>query len=154
MNQKEKELMLKLADFLKTIPRNKFDMGAWMINKNFDGAAFKAIKHVKDPGLTDKLIVRPLNCKTSGCAIGWATTMPEFKRRGLKLIAGSENAFDAGVYLVKNNQIVEKQFKAVGIIFGISEGEAWELFRLRETKSKNTPKAVAKRLRKFVKTRE
>lgn len=53
--------LLKLVEFLERLPRRKFNFGVWV--SGWDGANM---------------------CGTSGCAIGWAATMPAFNRLGLK----------------------------------------------------------------------
>src|SRR5258708_29942944 len=51
-----------LADFLETqVPAERFHIGAWAKSIDFE------------------------KCGTVGCAIGWATTIPEFKAAGLSL---------------------------------------------------------------------
>lgn len=61
----DRERLTTLADFLDTVPEEKFDIGIWF-NK----------------------------CRTAGCAVGWATTIPEFKNDGLELhsVAGGFNS--------------------------------------------------------------
>lgn len=57
--------LLKLAKFLARLPPERFDYSRWV------GADWK--------GKQD------LSCGTSGCALGWASTMPAFRRLGLHL---------------------------------------------------------------------
>ncbi len=57
--------LLLLADFLETVPPERFDMARWT---GVDWA-----------GKSD------LSCGTAACAMGWATTIPQFRKLGLKL---------------------------------------------------------------------
>lgn len=57
--------LLKLAAFLETVPRERFNYGHW-VGENWRGAP-------------------DLSCGTTACALGWATVMPEFRRLGLYL---------------------------------------------------------------------
>lgn len=69
-----KERLNKLADFLDTVPERKFDLDTWRVNA--DG------KEVFDESTDDEQLLN-FDCGTSGCAIGWACAMPEFKAQGL-----------------------------------------------------------------------
>ena len=57
--------LLKLADFLAGLPKERFFYGSWV------GADWK--------GKPD------LSCGTTACALGWAAAMPAFRRLGLTL---------------------------------------------------------------------
>jgi hypothetical protein len=54
--------LLKLADFLRTVPQREFDMGEW--HKGSESGSV---------------------CKTVACAAGWACSIPSFRRAGLRL---------------------------------------------------------------------
>jgi hypothetical protein len=57
--------LLRLADFLDNLPAGRFDYNHW-VGSDWQG----------DPDLS---------CGTTACAMGWATTIPEFRALGLKL---------------------------------------------------------------------
>lgn len=57
--------LLRLADFLDTLPSKRFDFNTWV------GDDWK--------GKPD------LSCGTTACALGWAATIPAFRKRGLRL---------------------------------------------------------------------
>lgn len=57
--------ILKLADYVEKIPRGRFDFERF-VGEDWTG----------DP---------KLSCGTTACALGWATTMPLFKKLGLRL---------------------------------------------------------------------
>lgn len=96
MNATGKRRLLKLADFLETadLP-GSFDMGVWADNEKNGRPA----------------------CGTRACAMGWATTIPSFRRAGLFL-----------------NRCLDPQFEdnigsyAAAAFFDISEDKARELF--------------------------
>ncbi len=103
------ERLILLADFLqgrgkyrrKGLKPKKFWMGTWhqsahaLSNKIEDGycvdgmskEAEQYIETVKRgkafKGRAENAI--PIECKTVGCALGWAATIPEFRAAGLKL---------------------------------------------------------------------
>lgn len=156
MNKNQKELMLKLADFLETIPSKKFDMAGWMYSKKLKSEDFKVIKtlpnHLHYYGTyQDAVVVEPLHCKTAGCALGWAATMPEFKKRGLKLVGESDRPLALPTIITKDGSVYSG-FEVAEKLFGISMSSAEFLFTCHRTR--NTPKAVAKRLRTFVNDQE
>jgi hypothetical protein len=57
--------LLKLADFLMTVPKERFDFGSWV------GEDWKGKPN--------------LSCGTTACALGWATTIPLLRKAGLML---------------------------------------------------------------------
>lgn len=59
------ERLLKLADFLDTVPPERFEYAVW---------ASEATTDLRAPG-----------CGTKACALGWATAIPEFAALGLRL---------------------------------------------------------------------
>lgn len=64
-----KKALLELADFLENLDPKRFDIRTWRRpNKNTVG-------FVSD----DQLLT---DCNTVACAIGWATTLPEWKEAG------------------------------------------------------------------------
>ena len=117
--------LLKLAAFLEKLPRKRFEYSYWV------GTDWK--------GKTD------LSCGTTACALGWATTIPEFRVAGLKLTQrGDPINYRAGA----------TGFSAAQGIFGISWDQAHSLFMpSTEAEHKATPKYVARKIRRFVKER-
>ena len=57
--------LLKLADFLDALPPKRFHYNHW-VGDDWGGAA-------------------DFSCGTTACALGWATTMPEFRELGLRM---------------------------------------------------------------------
>ena len=64
--------LLKLADFLDTVPPEKFDFDVWC-----NGGRGEVGGRVEVPDLNV--------CGTTACALGWATAIPEFQKLGIKL---------------------------------------------------------------------
>lgn len=113
--------LLKLADKLDTVPRKQFDYSAW-VGDDWKGAP-------------------DLSCGTTACALGWATTIPSFRRLGLKLNT-DWNEVTMGEY---------RNFYAAALLFELSERDAMYLFAPGPSEVDATPKQVAKKIRQFVK---
>jgi len=113
--------LMKLADFLDTVPRKHFDMNIYVEGIRTGDGEYKI----------DGLINH--ECGTSACALGWACTMPEFRKAGLRL-SGS-----MPIYKNWDEQSAAKRF------FGITEKEAETLFYSHWDAG---PKAAATRCRK------
>lgn len=128
MNEKR---LLKLAAVLKTVPSKHFDMMAcWVAGEDIESAqSFGA-----------KGLGTPKTCGTTACAMGWACTVPEFKRAGLKM-QGFEPHFKNAC-----------GFTAAEKFFDISENDAAFLFGAENEGI--TPKQEAARIIKFVETRK
>lgn len=127
--------LLKLADFLETVPRKAFNIGAWEQSK------------VNKP--EGKI---PGECGFAGCAVGWAVHAKLF--RGLKFIPNpygwDENDITPSYAGQEGFEAAEKLFD----ISGIEAGDGWDasrhLFSPGTYKNDPTPKQVAKRICKFV----
>lgn len=117
---------MKLAEFLRTIKRSKFDLGVFVENDKLGRYEWDT---------------KALNeCGTTACACGWACTIPSFRKAGLKLEKGFlkyKGAFN---------------FTAASEFFGITLIEAEYLFDpLYYKKADNTtPIEVSNRIKKFV----
>lgn len=123
--------LLKLAEFLRTVPRRRFNYMVW-VGLDWKGAA-------------------DLSCGTTACALGWATTMPYFRRLGLRLLRG-ENDVVARVGLASDPDNWQPM-EAASEVFGITEEESAELFSPNDDEGDATPKYVAKKIEKFVAAR-
>lgn len=118
--------MEKLADYLDTVPPEKFDMSGWgpegePVSCGFSGCAI-------------------------GCAIGWA-----IHGRLFRDLDWSHKPYVSGGGVwhgcPSNKKTGSGQYQAIAEIFGISASEAeCDLFGPELT---GTPKEVAKRIRKF-----
>jgi hypothetical protein len=130
--------LLKLADFLDKLPPERFDIYDWV------GSDFR--------GDVD------LSCGTTACAIGWATTIPEFRQLGLSLNIQANcysHRIIATPVLDLGGGITLHGFDAAGHLFDITREDAYYLFDTGQVDSlprDATPADVANRIREFVKT--
>jgi hypothetical protein len=116
------ERLLKLADFLETVPPDKFDMNGW--------------------GRED-------DCGFAGCAIGWAGKL--FDGKGLEtfpLKDCREGNYNIGVRITDDKDIVS--WRAVEQFFDMEFEDADFLFSSGEYSWNVTPTEVAARIREFV----
>lgn len=136
----------KLATKLEKLPPKRFNYNSW-VGRNWG----------KKPDLS---------CGTTACAMGWATTMPEFRRLGLRMNAAGTPVFSDQVKLddVPDAQVC---FGRSDVTYG-GVGSAAEIFRISlesagylfvpgyQTKLGEAPdeyasaKAVARHIRNFV----
>lgn len=165
-----KRRLLKLAEFLETkeFPKGKFDLSTWMSGlghvKNSGACEFStrvaAEKRLaKDPTLEhepafegdDSDDVRPIHCRTAGCALGWATTIPSFRRAGLKLHCPLHNATDSFAQATPRYGMWYG-YDAAAVFFGIDAFTTETLFNptFYSERQRRSPKAVAKRIRTLV----
>lgn len=131
--------LLKLADFLKALPPQKFDYCSWV------GSDWK--------GKQD------LSCGTTGCALGWACAMPDFRRLGLKFRKiGNKRTGYTGFPMVpgKTQDGEGHAGHASRVVFGLSHDQHNLLFMPKPYNPPTgptgdaTPKQVAAHIRKFV----
>lgn len=132
MNKYGKRL-LKLEDFLHALPRKKFDYSRWV------GDEFKTGDNLR-------------TCGTTACALGWATTIPAFRRLGLCMWEDLDGVNSPGTSCGGDSSFaVEKVFdlnyQEYELLFipGANEYEGLD--------HNATPKQVARHIRKFVKTK-
>jgi len=107
--------LLKLAGFLDELPHKNFTFNSW-VGFGFNG----------------KL---DLSCGTTACALGWATTIPEFRGAGLCLVTVqlkdgggfSFPALDTAV-IVDDGSVFKYTAEATEKVFGLNETETELLF--------------------------
>jgi hypothetical protein len=133
MDRSESNRRLKvLAAYLRTVPESQFDLGSWV------GEDWK--------GKPD------LSCGTTACAVGWATTIPEFQQLGLRLYR-SDPEYDMNEASPEFEGL--HSFTAVSCFFGIDVDKVNYLFMgHRYPLRKRTPNDVAVRILEFVASRE
>jgi hypothetical protein len=131
--------LLKLADFLYELPRKRFEYSAWV------GDDWK--------GKSD------LSCGTTACALGWATTMPYFRKLGLRLSKGGLVVMATGTAGLR---YFGGSLRSAESVFLVTLEEARLLFAPLEEHHTDglcpdpynaTPKQVAKHIRRFVASR-
>jgi hypothetical protein len=133
MNKHHIVRLEKLYTFLGTIKPAKFDFSYWATAAN-DSDTAKDITA----------------CGTTACAMGWAGSMPEFRKRGLKLIW--ERHSNSG-HVVFTDRDGERFFgeEAGEVFFGLTCKEAEFLFiPASDTAEKMPVNLYRRRLRKFI----
>lgn len=134
LSQKAERRLTKLIEYMESLPREArahFDMGYWFRHHGDN--------HYHDLYGKSELTRRDLNlCGTSACALGWAATIPSFRRDGLRLTP-------TGVYF--GNEWCEGAEAAV-VFFDITDDMAYDLFG--GANRDKTPKQWAKRARKVL----
>lgn len=125
--------LLVLAAFLRTLKRERFNYSEW-VGSDWQGAS-------------------DLSCGTQACALGWATTIPAFRRLGLRLYryegigVGQVGLFETG----RSKAYESDPFGAAEQVFGLSTGEALYVFAPSDGgEHKATPKRVATKIERFV----
>jgi len=140
--------LLKLAAFLEKLPPKRFDYGSYV------GRDWK--------GMPD------LSCGTTACAIGWATTMPEFRKYGLCLLYARDrwNGFHvpcggshhdaplAGTAIFSLNEAEWDYLFMPGSALYNEDYSGEEELRPQGPSSEATAKQVAQHIRRFVAWRE
>jgi hypothetical protein len=168
MNKVQAARLLKLADFLATLPNRRFCFVSWVGDSPGPG------------GEVPKL--GAAGCGTTACAMGWATAIPAFRRLGLGLAAWKgtpeEPCLSPFVYVTLKKwgepenlyQALDRSFDVAISVFGLTVPEARMLFSPGEdcekmrVGGKETPwdlcdddataKDVARQLRRFVRAKQ
>jgi hypothetical protein len=123
-----KNRLLKLADFLETVPRKSFDMG--------DFGRFGSAGENEPRKFSGKF-----DCGFAGCAIGWAA-------QG-RLFPGLRYSNDGDTFTFQGDDA--DGFQIAERLFDIGAGGSMHLFSRAAYTAKNPrPQTVAKRIRKFV----
>lgn len=97
MDKVTKRRLEKLIEFMESLPKSAnehFSMRAWFQHNGPDD------EHGFDVGEVEIKAKHLTMCGTSACALGWAATMPYFRRLGLKAVYGewgSELRFDGAL---------------------------------------------------------
>lgn len=122
-----KERLLKLADYLETVPPEKFDMGTWITGEEI-------------PGKSDEGNL--LECGSAGCALGWATMVPEFR--------------EAGLFFHRTSIVFceHDSFRAAEAFFGLDSHDSQLIFSsLEYPGGRSEPSEVSARIRDLVAVR-
>lgn len=129
--------LTKLADYMEKLPKaaeKHFSMQAWF---RHDGEH----PFLKDGESPQKK--HYFDCGTSACALGWAATMPYFRKAGLKIFYG-----DAGGDISFRGCSVFCDDTATSGLFELDEHQSRMLFG--PSGNIRTPKQWAKLCRRFV----
>lgn len=123
----------KLYTFLGTVKPTKFYFGNWASTNG-------------DPDT--KLDVNV--CGTTACALGWAGSMPEFRKRGLKLVWDKEWQ-EGEVWFTDSDGDRAYGEDAGAKFFGLTDKEAWYLFIPDTVHEEDMPlNRYRQRLRTFI----
>jgi hypothetical protein len=147
------ERLLRLADFLENeVPKHKLNMSRWMTEdrdrEDRTKDAFRFLGPVNEGSKVE--VIEPMTCQTIGCAMGWATTIPEFKEAGLVLLGRSDSTGGSVALKISETQYLT-EYDACAKFFDIRYGEAYGLFDpVAQAYCGNDPKLVAESIRKFV----
>jgi hypothetical protein len=135
-----KKRLLTLAKFLRTVPKKRFKMWTWATG-DFCGK-------VKEPEHNE--------CGTAACAIGWACTIPSFRRAGLKLTDAEWSIKDKPHKIPVYEE--KEEFEAAEEFFGLpAHGRIKGRFvvtYLFGGHNKNSPIQAAKRIENYIKLEE
>lgn len=139
-----KKRLLILAKFLRTVPRERFKMQQWVTGQ-FCGKAQEP-KHNE--------------CGTAACVIGWACTIPAFKRDGLFLHSFRPTWYDENdVPRLTPKYKRRTSWDAVRAFFGLPPETSATLDEFPEdylfgAHNSNSPTQAAKRIERYIKLEE
>jgi len=130
--------LLMLAAFLRKLPRSRFNFHHWV------GPYWK--------GSQD------LACGTAACAMGWAATIPELRRAGLRLVQTVQGIG----HVVLRGQEPEDTYgsaterAAASKVFGITDDDQFNRLFIPEhtLPGDATPKRVAREIERYVREQE
>jgi len=133
--------LLKLARFLDKVPAKRFDYGSWTRGVGTVDPVYYKAARLRLKGTKQE-------CGTTGCALGWATAVPEFRKLGLYL-----TGFGTPEIQTPRGNCVRGEDAGVEL-FGLKYTEALDLFMPQNAgEDRATAKYVARKIRKFVKER-
>lgn len=117
----------------------KFDLGYWA------SIPRKYAEHPEREKAVAKAALGENFCGTAACAMGFATTIPAFKRAGLTLAV---RAYDDGRGMSLDADVIFKGRYDLHGFFAISEHDFWELFGSDSyaQKDRTNPLAVAEKI--------
>lgn len=136
--------LLKLAQYLRTVPAPSFRMSNWAHEPAYSGNRVSGDRLVEIEHIS-----QPLNeCGFAGCAVGHACSIKAFRRAGLSLVRdwqGIDGSADVTpVFRGK------RSFAAAEYFFSITYDEAQRLFSPDTYAPSVRPATVAKAIEKFV----
>lgn len=144
MNKVQARRLLKLADFLTALPKQKFD--------------FAVVAHEYGKPMIEALKAGKTRCGTTACAIGW---MPAVFPRQLMWLRGNPLGEERSLHVdfKVNGKGKYSSFEVAESFFGIDGVESRYLFNPRDEDGGRetslpydaTAKQVARRIRAFVK---
>lgn len=137
--------LAKLARYMKTVDEDQFYLGNW-IDGNYNNLP-KLVDVVNAEIRPGHIVTQEVlhSCGTTACLLGHAATMPEFRKRGLKLIIRSYHYYGVvknvsravirGEVVLRDEHtnliIAYDSIRAGQYFFGLDYQEALELFTER-----------------------
>lgn len=141
------DYLLALAKFLdKEVPESNFNLESWVGTDTYDPVTDRYDDQKEEQNI--KILAKNprahATCGTTACAFGWAPSVPELKKAGLKLAR-------YGNSLVPEYK-GEEGFAAAEELFGIPNTVAQHLFNpdYYEPDDLKNPHVVAGRIRAFI----
>ena len=141
-----KRRLLKLADRLDTVIEKQFNFGKW-VGDDWQGK-------------------QDLSCGTSACSLGWASTIPSFRKLGLRLFKSPSGYGFVGLKSEINDNTIPSNslsFDAANLVFGLTVDEFnflflpnqdldyyFKMYGRRPLSRDTTAKNAAKHIRFFV----
>jgi len=164
--------LLKLADFLQTVPEESFNLDNWLEHQ--EGYKLTAVQEkfreqhrTNAQNVIDKKGVDLLNidveslttpqCGFAACAVGWACAIPAFRKAGLRMRTTHQTSLNFYPTLVVKEEHPSEWpqgFDAVNQFFGLSNDASEYMFNPCGYINPPSAKQVAKRIRAFVAKRE
>lgn len=143
LNKVAKRRILKLVEFMEKLPRSAakhFDMGSWFTHNGDHELPLKSGDAINADTMKD--------CGTTACALGWAATMPYFRKLGLKCRLYGRS----GDIVFQERKGTDFSVVQCGLnpLFPYLDGHQYMDLFSGENEDP-TPKAWAKRVRKLVK---
>lgn len=114
------ERLQYLADFLRTVPEDHFDLRTWRADNTKDHMAFQLVSN-------ESLMQHA--CGTTGCAVGWACALPTFQEQGL-VWAGRGPRYNCTRHLTSLTG-----WEAVQAFFDLDQEQGQTLFEASRYKS-------------------
>lgn len=146
MKKHHAERAFTLIDFLNNVPRAAFDIESWYYQNDLETTYEQSVRNKArfDKGENPKKLHK--DCGTTACALGWACSIPELRRKGLYLDDRESPALRGKYDLLPTEVGAE--------FFGITDEESHSLFIPDhydvDDFSKITPKMVAKKFEALV----
>lgn len=144
MNATGKRRLLKLAAFLRKLPREKFD--------------FTIVAREAGKPMREALKAGATRCGTTACAVGW---MPAVFPRSCEWIADTFRGYAMRGVVLKGQPLLPfEMLKVAEQFFGLTDDEVALLFVPSDAPTPGqlgddaTPKQVARHIERFVKRQE
>lgn len=144
MNAEVKKKLLCLADWIETLPEQKFDMGQW--------SSSVGEVHLDPEDSTKTLNQYGSECATACCIAGWVVLAKGHTVKGVSVL--TESYFSTDLVPLKAREILGLTPEETEALFYPGNWPGCAETNDPYTKFPNTPKGAADRIRHFVQTGE